>query len=50
MGNIGNKDILYMINKILIPNCLITRDDLKADNHIFGTIIKNLKGNTVRKP
>ena len=32
-----------------MPNCLITRDDLKADNDIFGTIIEALKFKTVSK-
>ena len=49
MGNIGKKDLLYIFNKILIPNCPITRDYLQSDNDIFGTSIKDLKYNTVRK-
>ena len=50
MGNISTKDLLYMIDKILIPNFLINRDDLKAANENFGTSNKALKGKTLRKP
>ena len=49
MGNIITKDLLYTTNKILIPNCPSTCDDLKAANDIFGTSINYLKGKTVRK-
>ena len=43
MGEISTKDLLYMINKILISDCPITCDDLKVANDIFGTRIKALK-------
>ena len=49
MGNISTKDLLYMIYKILIPKCPITRDDFKAANYIFGTIVKALKFKTLHK-
>ena len=45
MGNIATKYLLYKINKILIPNFLITHNDLKDANDIFVTIIKAPKGN-----
>ena len=48
-GNISTKDLMYMIYKILIPNCPINRDDPKAANDIFWTSIKDQKGKTVRK-
>ena len=49
MGEISTKDILYMINKILISDCPITCDDLKVANDIFGTRIKALKIKTLWK-
>ena len=48
--NTSTKDILYMINKIIIPNQPITCDDLKAANDMFGTIIRSLRVKTVQKP
>ena len=49
IGNISTKDLLYMIDKRLIPNCPINSDDLRATNDIFGTSTYDLKGKTVRK-
>ena len=49
MGNINTKYLLHMINKRIIPNFLITCDDLKDANDIFGTSFKVIKGKTVRK-
>ena len=50
MGNISTKDLLYMINKIIIQNCPINNDDLKVTHDIIGKSIKDLKAKTVRKP
>ena len=36
MGNISTKDLLYTIDKRLIPKFPITHDDLNAANDIFG--------------
>ena len=49
MGNISTKDLLYIINKIIIPNFPIIRYELKAANDIFGEIVKALKVNIVHK-
>ena len=49
-GKIRTKYLLYIINKILILKLPTTPDNLKADNYIFGSIIKYLKVKTVRKP
>ena len=49
MGKINTKNSMYMINKRIIQNFRITRDDLKDANDVFGTSIKSLKVKTVRK-
>ena len=49
MGNIRTKYLLYMIDKILIPNFPVTRNYLKTANDILGKITKFLRVNTVHK-
>ena len=49
MGKTTTKNSMYMINKRIVQNFRITRDDLKDANDIFGTSIKSLKVKTVRK-
>ena len=49
MWNISTKDLLYMINKIIIQNLPITIDDLKVTDDIIGKGIKDLKAKIVRK-
>ena len=48
MGIISTKDLLYMIDKILITNYPITLDDLKSNNDILEASLKALKDKTLR--
>ena len=43
------KELLWIINKNLIPNCPVTREDVKLADEIFGASLVALKGKTVRK-
>ena len=49
MGIINTKDLLYMIDKILITNYPITLDDLKSNNDILEASLKALKDKILRK-
>jgi len=41
--------MLRVINRKLLPNCPITRADIKMAEHIFGPSTAHLKGKTVRR-
>jgi hypothetical protein len=43
------KTFLDMIDRKLLPNCPITRADVKIAEDIYGTIAVHLKGKTTRK-
>jgi hypothetical protein len=43
------KTFLDMIDRKLLPNCPITRADVKMAEDIYGTSVAHLKGKTTRK-
>ena len=47
--NVPTKELLRVIDNKLMPNCPVTRDDVKVANAIFGPSIVGLKGKTVRR-
>lgn len=49
IGQPSLRDYLQYVDDGLIPNCPITRDDIKAAEDIFGPNEGLLKGKTIRK-
>ena len=47
--NVPTRELLRVIDNKLMPNCPVTRDDVKVANAIFGPSIVGLKGKTVRR-
>ena len=48
--NLPAREIIRLIDQNAIPNCPITRDDMKAADKIYGPSMVGLKGKTVRRP
>jgi hypothetical protein len=49
IGRPSTKTFLSIVDKNLLPNCPITRNDVIAAERIFGPDVGSLKGKTVRK-
>jgi hypothetical protein len=49
IGRPSTKTFLSIVDKHLLPNCPVTRDDIIAAERIFGPDVGSLKGKTVRK-
>lgn len=48
IGRPSTKDFIRIVEQGLLPNCPITRDDIKAAEDIFGPDVGSMKGKTVR--
>ena len=46
----STKSFINIVERNLLPNCPITRQDIMAAEHIFGPDVGSLKGKTVRRP
>jgi Eukaryotic translation initiation factor 3 subunit G len=49
MGRPSTKALAQMLERKLLPNCSLTKQDLITAEHIFGPDIGSLKGKTVRR-
>jgi Reverse transcriptase (RNA-dependent DNA polymerase) len=49
MGRPSTKAFIQMLEKKLLPNCPVTRQDVIAAEHIFGPDVGSLKGKAVRR-
>ena len=49
IGRPTTKSFLRYVDKNLLPNCPVTREDILAAEHIFGPDIGSLKGKTTRR-
>jgi hypothetical protein len=49
IGRPSTKTFLSIVEKNLLPNCPVTRDDIIAAERILGPEVGSLKGKTVRK-
>ena len=48
--NVTTKELLSIIDNNHIPNCPVTRDDVRTAEAIHGPSVVGLKGKTVRRP
>ena len=49
IGRPSTKTFLSIVDKNLLPNCPVTRNDIIAAEYIFGPDVGSLKGKTVQK-
>eukprot|EP00978_Attheya_sp_CCMP212_P042095 scaffold250959_cov49-Attheya_sp.AAC.1 len=49
IGRPSTRDYLRIVEKNLLPNCPVTREDIKIAEAIFGPDVGSLKGKTVRR-
>jgi transposase InsO family protein len=49
IGRPSTKQYISIVERNLLPNCPVTRDDIIAAEKIFGPDVGSLKGKTVRK-
>jgi hypothetical protein len=49
MGRPSTKALAQMLERKMLPNCSLTKQDLLAAEHIFGPDVGSLKGKTVRR-
>jgi hypothetical protein len=49
IGRPNTKEFIKIVDNHLLPNCPITREDIKAAEDIFGLDVGSLKGKTVRR-
>jgi hypothetical protein len=49
IGRPSTKEFVKIVDNHLLPNCPITREDIKAAENIFGPDLGSLKGKTVRR-
>jgi hypothetical protein len=49
MGRPSTRALIEMLEKKLLPNCPVTRQDVLAAEHIFGPDVGSLKGRTVHR-
>ena len=49
IGRPSTRDFLHIVDNNLLPNCPITRKDIRAAEDIFGANLGSLKGKTTRR-
>ena len=47
IGNLTACEFMKIVSSNLLPNCPITREDIKADEDMFGPDVGGIKGKTV---
>lgn len=50
IGRPSTRQFIDIVDRNLLPNCPVTRQDIVAAEHIFGPDVGSLKGKTVRRP